>query len=91
MQVDGFELFYFPLNNTSKCCSYPGCENVFFSSTVYMGSWFDHVKEYCEAQNHLNIHFVQYEDLLKVRNLLAIAFKATTTWLINIFMALRKK
>lgn len=31
-----------------------------------MGSWFDHVKEYYEAQHQLNIHFVQYEDLLKV-------------------------
>lgn len=31
-----------------------------------MGSWFDHVREYLEARSTLNIHYVQYEDMLKV-------------------------
>ena len=35
-----------------------------------MGSWFDHVSEYSAARNQLNIHFVQYENLLKVGDIL---------------------
>lgn len=31
-----------------------------------MGSWFDHIPEYLEARSTLNIHYVQYEDMLKV-------------------------
>lgn len=31
-----------------------------------MGSWFDHVPEYLKARSTLNIHYVQYEDMLKV-------------------------
>lgn len=41
-----------------------------FSPTVYMGSWFDHIQDYHKAQDQLNIHFVQYESMLKVGNLL---------------------
>ncbi|XP_062257204.1 amine sulfotransferase-like [Platichthys flesus] len=37
----------------------------FLDGKVYMGSWFDHVSEYSAARNQLNIHFVQYENLLK--------------------------
>lgn len=37
-----------------------------FASTVYMGSWFDHVREYCAAQEELDVHFVQFEEMLKV-------------------------
>ncbi|XP_042358594.1 amine sulfotransferase-like [Plectropomus leopardus] len=37
----------------------------FLDGNVYMGSWFEHVREYHEAQDQLNIHFVQYEDMLK--------------------------
>lgn len=31
-----------------------------------MGSWFDHVREYYEATSTLNIHYMKYEDMLKV-------------------------
>ena len=41
-----------------------------FALTVYMGSWFDHVREYCAARDELDIHFVQYEQMLKVGYLL---------------------
>ncbi|XP_068183841.1 amine sulfotransferase-like [Antennarius striatus] len=37
----------------------------FLDGDVFMGSWFDHLKDYCEAQDQLNIHFVQYENMLK--------------------------
>nr|XP_043902147.1 amine sulfotransferase-like [Solea senegalensis] len=37
----------------------------FLNGDVYMGSWFDHVKEYYAQQDQVNIHFVQYENLLK--------------------------
>ncbi|XP_068183839.1 amine sulfotransferase-like isoform X2 [Antennarius striatus] len=37
----------------------------FLDGDVIMGSWFDHLKDYCEAQDQLNIHFVQYENMLK--------------------------
>ncbi|XP_074474224.1 amine sulfotransferase-like [Sebastes fasciatus] len=30
-----------------------------------MGSWFHHVREYHQARGQLNIHFVQYENMLK--------------------------
>lgn len=34
-----------------------------------MGSWFDHVREYYEARSTLNIHYMKYEDMLKVGEL----------------------
>ncbi|XP_059215418.1 amine sulfotransferase-like [Centropristis striata] len=37
----------------------------FLDGNVYMGSWFDHVREYQEARDQLDIHFVKYEDMLK--------------------------
>ncbi|XP_056292213.1 amine sulfotransferase [Pseudoliparis swirei] len=37
----------------------------FLDGDVYMGSWFDHVKDYQKARDQLNIHFVQYENMLK--------------------------
>lgn len=37
-----------------------------------MGSWFDHVREYYAAREQLDIHFVQYESMLKVENLFSI-------------------
>ncbi|XP_069395138.1 amine sulfotransferase-like [Paralichthys olivaceus] len=37
----------------------------FLDGKVYMGSWFDHLNEYSAARNQLNIHFVQYENMLK--------------------------
>nr|XP_046258803.1 amine sulfotransferase-like [Scatophagus argus] len=37
----------------------------FLDGNTYMGSWFDHVKEYYAARDQLNIHFVQYENMLK--------------------------
>lgn len=42
---------------------------IFFLPTVLMGSWFDHVREYYEARSALNIHYMKYEDMLKVGNL----------------------
>nr|XP_046258493.1 amine sulfotransferase-like [Scatophagus argus] len=38
--------------------------SVFFCAS-YVGSWFDHVREYYAARDQLNIHFVQYENMLK--------------------------
>ena len=35
-----------------------------------MGSWFDHVSEYSAARNQLNIHFMQYENMLKVGDII---------------------
>ncbi len=43
--------------------------SMFFCSTAYMGSWFDHVREYYAARDQLDIHFVQYENMLKVWSL----------------------
>ncbi|XP_041803578.1 amine sulfotransferase-like isoform X2 [Chelmon rostratus] len=37
----------------------------FLDGDVYMGSWFDQVGEYCAVRDQLNIHFVQYESMLK--------------------------
>ncbi|XP_029306106.1 amine sulfotransferase-like [Cottoperca gobio] len=37
----------------------------FLDGDVYMGSWFDHVREYQETRDQLDIHFVQYERMLK--------------------------
>ncbi|XP_074501449.1 amine sulfotransferase-like [Sebastes fasciatus] len=37
----------------------------FLDGNVYMGSWFDHVQEYHAARHQLNIHFAQYENMLK--------------------------
>ncbi|XP_035461968.1 amine sulfotransferase [Scophthalmus maximus] len=37
----------------------------FLDGKVYMGSWFDHVREYYAVHKQLNIHFVQYENMLK--------------------------
>ncbi|XP_073337552.1 amine sulfotransferase-like [Pagrus major] len=37
----------------------------FLDGDVYMGSWFDHVREYCAAQDELDVHFVQYEEMSK--------------------------
>uniref|UniRef100_A0A672JJB5 Sulfotransferase n=1 Tax=Salarias fasciatus TaxID=181472 RepID=A0A672JJB5_SALFA len=40
----------------------------FLDGDVYMGSWFDHLREYISARDQLNIHFVNYESMLKVVN-----------------------
>ncbi|XP_047183651.1 amine sulfotransferase isoform X2 [Scophthalmus maximus] len=45
--------------------SFEGFFQQFLDGEVYMGSWFNHVQEYFAAQNQLNIHFVQYENMLK--------------------------
>ncbi|KAL7378199.1 hypothetical protein ABVT39_010131 [Epinephelus coioides] len=37
----------------------------FLDGNVYMGSWFDHVREYHKARAQLDIHYVQYENMLK--------------------------
>nr|XP_046258876.1 amine sulfotransferase-like [Scatophagus argus] len=37
----------------------------FLDGYSYMGSWFDHVREYYATRDQLNIHFVQYENMLK--------------------------
>ncbi|XP_068597421.1 amine sulfotransferase-like isoform X1 [Brachionichthys hirsutus] len=37
----------------------------FLDGDVLGGSWFDHVKKGHEAQTYLDIHFVQYENMLK--------------------------
>ncbi|XP_029963021.1 amine sulfotransferase-like isoform X1 [Salarias fasciatus] len=37
----------------------------FLDGDVYMGSWFDHLREYISARDQLNIHFVNYESMLK--------------------------
>nr|XP_046258492.1 amine sulfotransferase-like [Scatophagus argus] len=37
----------------------------FLNGHSYMGSWFDHMREYYAARDQLNIHFVQYENMLK--------------------------
>ncbi|XP_054456712.1 amine sulfotransferase-like [Anoplopoma fimbria] len=37
----------------------------FLDGNVYMGSWFDHIQDYHKVRDQLNIHFVQYEDMLK--------------------------
>ncbi|KAM8738335.1 amine sulfotransferase-like [Acanthopagrus schlegelii] len=45
--------------------SFEGFYQQFLDGDVYMGSWFDHVREYCAARDELDIHFVQYEQMLK--------------------------
>ncbi|XP_019114514.2 amine sulfotransferase [Larimichthys crocea] len=37
----------------------------FLDGNAYMGSWFDHVREYHAAQDQLDILWVQYESMLK--------------------------
>ncbi|KAM9840672.1 amine sulfotransferase-like [Aulostomus maculatus] len=37
----------------------------FLEGRVFMGLWFDHVREYYEEKDHMDIHFVKYEDMLK--------------------------
>ncbi|XP_068424594.1 amine sulfotransferase-like [Clinocottus analis] len=37
----------------------------FLDGNVYMGSWFDHIQDYHKERDQLNIHFVQYENMLK--------------------------
>uniref|UniRef100_A0AAQ4RQK4 Sulfotransferase n=1 Tax=Gasterosteus aculeatus aculeatus TaxID=481459 RepID=A0AAQ4RQK4_GASAC len=45
--------------------SFEGFFQQFLDGDVYMGSWFDHIQDYHKAQDQLNIHFVQYESMLK--------------------------
>lgn len=33
-----------------------------------MGLWFDHVREYQNEKDKMDVHYVKYEDMLKVGN-----------------------
>ncbi|KAM3863092.1 amine sulfotransferase-like [Diretmus argenteus] len=37
----------------------------FLDGNVYMGSWFEHVREYYTARDQMDILFLKYEDMLK--------------------------
>ncbi|KAM8846127.1 amine sulfotransferase-like [Synchiropus picturatus] len=37
----------------------------FMDGKVYIGSWFDHIREYHREKDKLNLHYVIYEDMLK--------------------------
>ncbi|KAI9543891.1 hypothetical protein NQZ68_004939 [Dissostichus eleginoides] len=37
----------------------------FIDGKAFMGSWFDHVREYENEKDKMDIHFVKYEDMLK--------------------------
>ncbi|KAK5879856.1 hypothetical protein CesoFtcFv8_022935 [Champsocephalus esox] len=37
----------------------------FMDGKVYMGLWFDHVREYQNEKDKMDVHYVKYEDMLK--------------------------
>uniref|UniRef100_A0A672JJ29 Sulfotransferase n=1 Tax=Salarias fasciatus TaxID=181472 RepID=A0A672JJ29_SALFA len=55
----------------------------FLDGDVYMGSWFDHIRDFFSAQDELCIHFVKYEDIGEVVKLCAFLGKDLSDEAIN--------